>query len=204
VTRREQPSDAELVARALDGSAEAFHDLVKRFERPVLSVIVRMVGDPVEAEDLAQETFVKAYRHLRRYDPGRKLASWLFKIAHNTTLDHLRRRRPEGVGPAVAAEPADDGSATIVPEAPAAAEPDRIAERGELMAALDTALGRIEPAYREALLLRFREGLSYLEIADVLGLPINTVKVHLHRGRQRLAAAMTELGFDETTRRGVS
>ena len=91
------PTDAELVAGTLRGSQEAFRTLVVRFERPVYTLILRMVHDPTAAEDLAQEVFVKAYRHLAAYDPTRKFASWLFKVAHNTTIDHLRRTSLETV-----------------------------------------------------------------------------------------------------------
>ncbi|HEY8021858.1 MAG TPA: sigma-70 family RNA polymerase sigma factor, partial [Thermoanaerobaculia bacterium] len=90
-------SDPELVGATLAGSQEAFRELVVRFERPVFGLIVRMVGDPETAEDLSQEVFVKAYRALASYDPSRKLSSWLFKIAHNATIDHLRRSAPDSV-----------------------------------------------------------------------------------------------------------
>src|SRR5881227_3973330 len=90
-------TDAELVASTLRGSQDAFRELVVRFERPVYSLVQRMVQDPATAEDLAQEVFVKAFRALRSYDPRWKFSSWLFKIAHNTTIDHLRRGAPETV-----------------------------------------------------------------------------------------------------------
>src|SRR5436309_12148759 len=89
--------DAELVAAALMGSQEAFRELVTRFERPIYSLVLRMVQDSGVAEDLAQEVFVKAFRRLATYDPRWKFSSWLFKIAHNTTIDHLRRGAPETV-----------------------------------------------------------------------------------------------------------
>ncbi|MCP4655164.1 MAG: sigma-70 family RNA polymerase sigma factor [bacterium] len=192
-------TDAELVARALAGSQDAYHDLVRRFEKPVMSLILRMVQDPAQAEDLAQESFVKAFRNLRTYDPGRKFASWLFKIAHNTTIDHLRRRSPE----TVAIEEngslgGDDGGPREHSEtlrAPEALAPDRVIERSQVMAGLEAAIAELRPRYREVLLLRFREGLAYQEIAEVTGLPIGTVKIHLHRARKQLAEAMAELGF---------
>ena len=90
--RKAAAKDHELVAAALDGSQEAYRQLVVRFERPLYSLIARMVNDRLAAEDLAQETFVKAFRHLGSYDRTHKFSSWLFKIAHNTALDHLRRR----------------------------------------------------------------------------------------------------------------
>jgi RNA polymerase sigma-70 factor (ECF subfamily) len=165
---------------------------VRRYERPVLSLIVRMVRDPVTAEDLAQETFVKAFRNLRRYDPRRRLASWLFKIAHNTTLDHLRRKRLD----TVPLEAGDEtgGEAWEVLEAPATEAPERRAESAELLAALEQGIARLKPNYREILLLRFREGLAYQEIAEVTGLPMGTVKIQLHRARKRLARELERLG----------
>ncbi|MGH9362698.1 MAG: RNA polymerase sigma factor, partial [Thermoanaerobaculia bacterium] len=89
--------DAQLVASAVAGSERAYYDLVRRYERPVYALLLRMVREPAPAEDLAQEVFVKAYRALARYDPARKFSSWLFKIAHNTALDHLRRQELETV-----------------------------------------------------------------------------------------------------------
>lgn len=191
--RRKPPlTDAELAVQAAGGSADAFHELVRRFERPVLSLIVRMVGDPTIAEDLAQETFVKAFRYLDRYDPKRKLASWLFKIAHNTTLDHLRRKHPETV-PLEAGDGTEDTWEVLA--APETTEPDRLVESGEAMAALEEALRALAPRYREILLLRFREGLAYQEIADVIGVPMGTMKIQLHRARKALATELERRGF---------
>src|SRR5258708_39200884 len=90
-------TDTELVAGTLRGSQDAFRELVVRFERPVYSLVQRMVQNPATAEDLAQEVFLKAYRRLDSYDPQWKFSSWLFKIAHNTTIDQLRRGVPETV-----------------------------------------------------------------------------------------------------------
>ena len=88
-------AEARLVSDALGGSQPAFEQIVRRYQRPVISLIVRMIGDRAQAEDLAQETFVKAFRNLKSFDPTRRLSSWLFRIAHNTTLDALRRLKPE-------------------------------------------------------------------------------------------------------------
>src|ERR1700709_1176391 len=90
-------TDAELVVSALTGWRDAFRELVTRFERPIYSLVLRMVQDPGVAEDLAQEVFVKAFRRLATYDPQWKFSSWLFKMAHKTTIAHLRRGAPETV-----------------------------------------------------------------------------------------------------------
>ena len=185
-------SDQDVVAQALGGSSPAYQELLRRFERPVMSLIVRMVRHPDVAEDLAQETFVKAFRHLGRYEPGRKFASWIFKIAHNTTLDYLRKKKLDTV-PLDATD--EEGDSWEVLAAPSTGSPQRRVESRELIAGLDAALGDLPPHYREVLLLRFREGLAYHEIADVTGQPMGTVKIHLHRARKALAKKLGERGL---------
>lgn len=182
--------DAELVAQTLAGSTRAFRLLVERYQRPVLSLIARMAGDLSLAEDLAQEVFVKAYRKLGTFDQQRKLSSWLFKIAHNTTIDYLRKSRPETVSLEITA--GDEQESWEVLPADETGNPDRRAESSEAIAHLEAALRRLKPSYREILLLRFREGLAYHEIVEVTGLAMGTVKVQLHRARKRLAAEMEE------------
>lgn len=191
--------DAELVRRALAGSGEAYRDIVRRFERPILSLIVRMVRDPSVAEDLAQETFVKAFRHLRRYDSRHKLSSWLFKIAHNTTLDHLRRKTLDTVPLEAGPSGEPEAESWEVLAAPDTLSPERRAASAELAEFLEQALARLKPSYREILLLRFREGLAYQEIAEVTDVPMGTVKIQLHRARKALAREIGKLTGSETT-----
>lgn len=191
-------TDKQLVAGALAGSADAYRELVRRYQRPILSLIQRMLGDPWEAEDVAQEVFVKAFRNLGRYEPDRKLSSWLFKIAHNTTIDHMRRQRPAAIP--LEATSSDGEETWEVLQAPQDQAPDRRAQRTEVAAAIAASLGRLKPQYREVLLLRFQQGLAYREIADVLGLRIGTVKIHLHRARKLLAAELAAAGFDPPQR----
>ncbi len=191
----ETKTDAELVAQALSGSTDAYHDLVRRFEKPILSLIVRMVRDPALAEDLAQEAFVKAFRNLRKYDPQRKLASWLFKIAHNTTLDHLRRHRVETVPLEATTSQGETTEQWEVLAAPVEEEPDQLAERSETARAVERAMERLKPQYRAILQLRFQEELAYDEIAEVMGLAMGTVKIQIHRARKRLAAELLAMGF---------
>jgi RNA polymerase sigma-70 factor, ECF subfamily len=197
-SRRNDPralTDPELAESARAGSADAFRELVRRFERPVYSLIVRMVQDQATAEDLAQEVFVKAYRRLDTYDPSRKLSSWLFKIAHNTTIDHLRRGGVETVPLETARDDEDKGGlAAVLPdegvESPAAA-----AERRDLAKSLEKAIGRLRPEYREAVLMFYLHGASYQEICEATGLPLGTVKTNLHRARKQLAQDMTSMGW---------
>ena len=189
-------TDAELVASARRGSQDAYRELVKRFERPVYSLVLRMVQDPATAEDLAQEVFVKAFRRLDTYDERWKLSSWLFKIAHNTTIDHLRRGGPETVS--LEGEEGEDrgggGLGAVLADA-AAEDPAAAAERRDLARSLERAIGRLRPEYRQAVLMFYAHGASYQDICEVTGLPLGTVKTNLHRARKELAEAMTALGW---------
>jgi RNA polymerase sigma-70 factor, ECF subfamily len=190
------PTDAELVAGALGGSQEAFRELVVRFERPVYTLILRMVRDASTAEDLAQEVFVKAYRHLDAYDPARKFASWLFKVAHNTTIDHLRRGSVDTVP--LETDREDGGELMAVLADGSAESPSAAVERRQMARALERAIAGLRPEYREAVILRYVEGQSYQEICEVLGVPMGTIKTNLHRARKEMAEAMTAAGWGTT------
>lgn len=189
-------TDAALVAAVLAGDPDAATRLVRRFERPVIGVIVRLVKDRELARDLAQETFVKAFRHLGSFDPSRRFSSWLFKIAHNTTLDWLRKGKLD----TESLVPEDDDRPERQVAAPEERSPFQMAARSELARGLEQALGSCRPAHREILLLRFVEHLQYQEIADVLGVKMNVVKVRLHRARKELAENLAAAGFSAPER----
>ena len=187
-------ADEQLVQDALEGSQRAYRELVRRFERPVYNLVARMVRDRTLAEDLAQDAFVKAFGRLETYQSSQgKFSNWLFKIAHNTTIDHLRRSELDTV-PIDAGDPeATDYHAILAdPDAPT---PFDRALRSDLGRALDAAVERLRPEYREVIVLRHQEGMAYEEIADVAGLPIGTVKTYIHRARKELAALLTEAGW---------
>lgn len=184
-----------MVARALEGSQDAYHEIVRRYERPVFSLVVRMVHDAALAEELAQEVFLKAFRSLGSYDPGRKFSSWLFKIAHNATIDQLRRKQLDTVSLEGSRDEEDShGLEQTLPDE-AARSPRQEAERTDLAAALEAAVERLRPEYREVVLLRFVEGEAYREIAEVTGLPLGTVKTYIFRARKELAEHLSEMGF---------
>ena len=187
-------SDESLADEAKRGSEEAFRELVERFHRPVYGLLVRMVRHPELAEDLAQETFLKAWKALGRFDTERKFSSWIFKIAHNTALDELRRGGLETVSldaPVIAGGDPPELPADLAAENPLlrtlARESGRVLER---------AVARLRPAYRGILLLRFVQEMSYDEIAEVLGVPLGTVKIHIFRARAELLKQMRALGLD--------
>jgi len=191
-------TDAELVASALRGSQDSYRELVRRFERPVYSLVVRMVQDPAAAEDLAQEVFVKAFRRLETFDPKWKFSSWLFKIAHNTTIDHLRRGTPD----TVPLETEANGSLAAVLADETVEDPGAAAERRDLGRSLEKAIALLRPDYRQAVLMFYVHGASYQEICEVTGQPLGTVKTNLHRARKELAQAMTGLGWGPAVETG--
>ena len=173
---------------ALGGSQPAFEQIVRRYQRPVISLIVRMTGDRARAEDLAQETFVKAFRSLKSFDSTRRLSSWLFRIAHNTTLDALRRLKPE----VVELEGLSEGDPRRDPAAPAAPDP---LEQAALGAALNRSLLSLRPDYRAAIALRYDQQLPFDEIGRILGVPEVTARTYVHRARKELARSLAALGW---------
>jgi RNA polymerase sigma-70 factor (ECF subfamily) len=182
-------TDADLVRGALDGSERAFQELVRRFERPVLTLITRMIGDPSRAEELAQDTFVKAFQRLDSYDTERRFASWLLAIAHHTAVDELRRGR-------IQTEPLDDASPVHARASGAAGDmPAAAAERAELKRLLEAAIGRLRPEYAELVTLRYEQEFTLEEIADTTGLPVGTIKSYLHRARIELGALVRAGGW---------
>jgi RNA polymerase sigma-70 factor (ECF subfamily) len=191
--------DADLVGQALRGSQDAYRELVLRYQRPVYGLALRMVRDAALAEDLAQEVFLKAFRSLDSFAPERRFSSWLLKIAHNACLDHLRRRRPR-LEPLEGDE--DDPGPLLRLADPAAESPLARREGADLRRALERAIAALRPEYREIVLLRHREDLSYEEIVEITGLPLGTVKTHLHRARRAMAEVLARDGWGPRARAG--
>lgn len=187
--------DADVAALAKEGREPAFRELVRRYERPVFSLIFRMVRDREMAEDLAQDTFIKVLNNIDRYRPEFKLSSWLFKIANNVTIDHLRRRQLATVsldGSPHAATAAEAQATSLDVESRGQSALEAIESR-ELGGAIEEAIGRLRPEYRSCILLRHVEGRSYEEIAATLDLPLGTVKTYIHRARHELREALEDL-----------
>ena len=180
--------DRKLAVQAAKGRDAAFRELLCRYERPVFSLIFRMVRDRALAEDLAQETFIRAFRAISSYNPRYKFSSWIFKIANNHTIDHLRKRRLDTVsidGSPHAVTGEEEAQTRLVVESTGEA-PDRYVEQRELGSQIEQAIGELRPEYRTVVLLRHIEGHSYEEIADIMDLPLGTVKTYLHRARAEL------------------
>ena len=158
----------------------------------MISLIARITADRALAEDLAQETFVKAFRSLAGFDTTRRLSSWLFRIAHNTAIDAMRRSRPQPAAASLDARHLVSGDAPDEPAAQPAPDP---VERLELGQALEAALARLRPDQRAAIVLRYENGLSFDEIGTVLGVPEVTARSHVHRARKELARLLTASGW---------
>lgn len=187
--------DADVVRLAQQGRELAFRELVRRYERPVFSLVYRMVRDRETAEDLAQDAFVKVLNHIDKYSPEFKFSSWLFKIANNVAIDHLRRRKLDTIsmdGSPHATTASDVEASTIELASEQESALDEMEAR-ELGSAIEQAIARLRPEYRACIMLRHVEGRSYEEIAATLDLPLGTVKTYIHRARHELRKALEPL-----------
>ncbi|HEX8432106.1 MAG TPA: sigma-70 family RNA polymerase sigma factor [Longimicrobium sp.] len=188
-------TDHELVASAQKGSEKAYRELLGRYQRPVFSLVYRMLRDREQAEDLAQETFVRVFNNIERYDPKYKFSSWIFKIATNLTIDHIRKKELATVsidGSRYAVTPDEIAASTITVEG-RDPNPEQLLEAKELGSEIEEAIGELRPEYRTAIVLRHVEGREYQEIADIMGLPLGTVKTFIHRARNSLRERLEHL-----------
>jgi RNA polymerase sigma-70 factor (ECF subfamily) len=187
--------DADVVALAQQGRETAYRELLRRYERPVLSLVFRMVHDRTIAEDLAQDTFIKVLNNIDRYRPEFKFSSWLFKIANNVAIDHLRKRQLNTIS--IDGSPHAGTAAEIAATSIELADPSESAldemEAKELGSSIERAIAQLRPEYRSCILLRHVEGRSYEEIAATLDLPLGTVKTFIHRARHQLRELLSEV-----------
>ncbi len=188
-------TDQEIVALARGGEEAAYRELVRRYERPLFSLLYRMVRDRELAEDLAQETFVKALNAIESYRPEYKFSSWIFKIANNAAIDHLRRRELDTLSleGSPHAETPEAIEATALQIGDRQESPLDEVEARELGGEIETAIAKLRPEYRSCILLRHVEGRAYEEIAEILGLPLGTVKTYIHRARNELRRELAHL-----------
>jgi RNA polymerase sigma-70 factor (ECF subfamily) len=174
-----------LIEKAARGDRASQETLVMRYERRVFALTLGMVRNSEDARDLVQETFVKALTNLHRYDFSASFPAWLMRIAANSAKDFLRRRGREDK---IFAYETDDWSVADLGTAKGAAE-------AALSARIDSAvvercMAGLDPRYASVLTLRYRDGYAYREISDILSIPMGTVKVLIHRGRQELRKAV--------------
>lgn len=184
-------SDPDLVASAARGLEGSFEELVNRYQRPISAFVYRMVGDYDAALDLTQEIFIKVYASLGRYRPEFKFSTWIYKIAHNAAIDHLRRTSSRERSLSV-------GTETDNYELPLESEgltPEQQSEREERRGEIESVVRSLPTAYRELIVLRHSQDLTYEEIVDVTGLPLGTVKNRLFRAREMMRQQFINRGI---------
>jgi RNA polymerase sigma-70 factor (ECF subfamily) len=178
------PEDGELVRRILKGEGDLFTALVDRYKNRLYRFVARYTNDMEDARDITQEVFLKVYGALDSYDPRYKFSTWLFRIAGNAAIDHLRRRK---VRPLSLELPVDeDGESRAVEPRETRPDPFDDLARRRLGQALHDAIEKLPDDYRELISLRHYGELPYEEIAELKGMPLGTVKNKLFRARQAL------------------
>jgi RNA polymerase sigma-70 factor (ECF subfamily) len=184
-------ADSELVSTAVAGREEGFEELVRRYQRPISAYVYRMVGDYDAALDLTQEVFIKVYGSLSRYKPEYKFSTWIYKIAHNSAVDHLRRHstREQSLMKDFEGEQREISIESHRPS------PEQESEREERRAEIEAVVRQLPSAYRELIVLRHSHDMSYDEIAEVTGLPLGTVKNRLFRARDAMRQEFTARGI---------
>ena len=194
VPSAEVDDDLRLVDRVRAGDVRAFEALVRRYERWVFTLALRMVGNRQEAEDIAQEVFLKAYRGLQGFRGASRFSTWLYAIASHHCLNHLAspeaRLRREVWDPEPAGDRRADGASILDRLPDRAAGPDAVLESRDLRQAIQNGLAHLSEEHRLVLILRDVQGMSYEEIADTLGLELGTVRSRLHRARTDLKARL--------------
>jgi RNA polymerase sigma-70 factor (ECF subfamily) len=176
-------TDQELVSQVLAGDQYAFAELVERYQQPVYNLTYRMLNNAGEAEDAAQEAFLRAYQHIKRYDPERSFKTWLLSIASNYCIDRIRKRRLTWLS---IDEPLPPHPSLTSPET----GPESAAVLDERNATIERMLAELAPDYRAAVALRYWYDMSYTEIAETLDTTESAIKSRLFRARQMLAERM--------------
>ncbi|MFN2501034.1 MAG: RNA polymerase sigma factor [Pyrinomonadaceae bacterium] len=184
-------TDGELIANAIGGRSDGFEELVRRYQRPITSYVFRMLGNYEASLDVTQEVFIKVYNSLAKYSPEYKFSTWLYRIAHNAAVDHMRRN---SVVPQSLETENAEGSYQIQIECPGSS-PEQDRERSEWRTEIDAVVRCLPTPYRDLILLRHARDLSYDEIAEVTGLPLGTVKNRLFRAREMMREMFIERGF---------
>lgn len=184
-------SDAELIQGAISGTEESFEELVQRYQRPIISYVYRFLNDYDASLDVTQEVFIKVYNSLERYSSEYKFSTWLYRIAHNAAIDHIRRnsKREQSLE-----SENQEGTYQMQLES-VRPTPEEDRERSEWRSEIESVVKCLPTAYRELIVLRHGKDLSYVEIADVTDLPLGTVKNRLFRAREMMREMLIERGL---------
>jgi RNA polymerase sigma-70 factor (ECF subfamily) len=184
-------TDSDLVATAINGMEGSFEELVRRYQRPISAYVYRMVGNYESALDLTQEIFIKVYASLRKYRSEFKFSTWIYKIAHNAAVDHLRRSstREQSL------TNGNDSDQFELPIESRRLSPEQESERKERRIEIESVVRALPSNYRELIILRHSQDLTYEEIVEVTGLPLGTVKNRLFRAREMMRQQFVDRGI---------
>ena len=180
----EEKTDYELIDEAIDGNEASYGIIMERYKNSLHGIIYRMVRNQEETQDLVQEAFIKAYKALRTFNKQYSFSTWLFKIASNNCIDHLRKKRLSTISIDAPIETLDGSITKDIPDNTYNQEKDII--RYELINTIHHTIDQLPKKYREVINLRHKHDKSYEEIATELDLPIGTVKARIFRAREIL------------------
>jgi RNA polymerase sigma-70 factor (ECF subfamily) len=190
--QEEQLSDHDdnlCIQKCLAGEVNSFEPVVHKYQKLVYNIVYRIVGNQSDAEDLAQESFVRAYRALDRFDPSRRFSSWIISIATNLSIDFLRKKRVKMMSTGHPVDGRERPFCSLL--ADPGDNPEEQLEKKERGFMLEKALTGLQPRYRTAVILRDQWEYSYSEISAIMGVPVNTVRTWIRRGRRELAKIIT-------------
>jgi len=187
-------ADLKVIRRCKRGEEEAFAQILERYRTPIYNLCYRMTRNPEDARDLGQEIFIKVFSLLERYDEEYAFSSWLFRIATNHCIDHLRRNRLRFLSLERDGGYDEEEAEIQIPDP--GPPPDVKLQRREAVERLEEVIAELPPHYRVITLLRHDQELSYEEIAEVLDLPLGTVKARIHRARNMIQQILHARGYE--------
>jgi RNA polymerase sigma-70 factor, ECF subfamily len=173
------------------GDQNAYAEIVEIYKNKVYQLCYRMLGNRHEAEDVAQEAFIRAYVNIHTYNPNMKFSSWLYRIATNLSIDRIRKKKPDFYLDAEVS--GTDGLTMYSQLAATEASPEDVLESLELQETVQKAILKLPEKYRSVIVLKYIEELSLQEISEILDLPVGTVKTRIHRGREALRKQLGHL-----------
>jgi len=185
-------TDGELIEKAIGGREDGFEELVRRYQRPITAYVYRMLNNYDASLDVTQEVFIKVYNSLHRYSSEYKFSTWLYRIAHNAAIDYMRKN---SVSQQSLETENADGTFQLQIESPRPT-PEQEREQSEWRKEIESVVSCLPAVYRELILLRHAQDLSYDEIAEITNLPLGTVKNRLFRAREMMREIFTDRGFN--------
>lgn len=190
-------ADEELVQLCLQGDRAAFAEIVNRYEKQIFSLAYRLTNNVEDAQDLAQEVFIKLYQVLDKFDGQRNFFPWMYKVATNVCYTALRRKPQQNVPLEKVIE-----FAPLIPKSDS--QPEEYTEKREMQQLVQKAIAQLPENYRLPIVLRYLEEMSYQQIADAMGLPLSTIETRLFRGRSLLKQRLSLLMEGREKKRELS